>query len=121
MIATITRITCARPRTRRTGSDFAEIKFHAGFSVMPNTGQATTTRETAMSNFHLARVIFASAITSATISLAFTSPVYAQSAATGAAAQPGNGPTHRPSERADLKNLENHGYKPTATEPNYPD
>ncbi|MEA3092061.1 MAG: hypothetical protein QOJ04_3403, partial [Caballeronia sp.] len=51
-----------------------------------------------MSNFHLARVIFASAITSATIPLAFTSPVYAQSAATGAAAQPGNGPTTRASE-----------------------
>jgi hypothetical protein len=88
---------------------------------MPNAVQATTTRETAMSNFHLARVIFASAITSATISLAFTRPVYAQSAATGAAAQPGNGPTTRASEKADLKNLENHGYKPTATESNYPD
>jgi hypothetical protein len=73
-----------------------------------------------MSNFHLVRVIFASAITSATISLAFTNPVYAQSAATGAVAQPDNGPTTRASEKADLKNLENHGYKPTASESNYP-
>jgi hypothetical protein len=87
---------------------------------MPNAAQATTTRETTMSNFHFARVMFASAITSATISLAFTNLVYAQSAATGAAAQPGNGPTTRASDKADLKNLENHGYKPTASESNYP-
>ena len=69
-----------------------------------------------MSKFHLARVIVASA----TISLAFTSAVHAQSAATGSAAQPASGPTTRASEKADLNNLENHGYRPTATESNYP-
>jgi hypothetical protein len=73
-----------------------------------------------MSNFHFTRMMFASAIASATISLAFASSVHAQSAATGATAQPGNGPATRASEKADLKNLEYHGYKPTATEPNYP-
>jgi len=73
-----------------------------------------------MSNFHFSRVFLASTLTCAALSLAFTNPVYAQSAATGATAQPGNGPTTRASEKADLKNLENHGYSPTASESNYP-
>lgn len=72
-----------------------------------------------MSNFHFARAIVASTA----IFLAFTSPTHAQTAgtgSTGSVAQPGNGPTTRASEKADLKNLENHGYKPTATESSYP-
>jgi hypothetical protein len=69
-----------------------------------------------MSKFHSARAIVAST----TIFLAFTSLTHAQSAGTGSVAQPGNGPTTRASEKADLKNLENHGYRPAANESNYP-
>ena len=72
-----------------------------------------------MSKFHFARAIVASA----TIFLAFTSLTHAQTAgtgSTGSVAQPGNGPTTRASEKADLKNLENQGYRPTANESNYP-
>ncbi|OXC74232.1 DUF4148 domain-containing protein [Caballeronia sordidicola] len=69
-----------------------------------------------MSKFHFARLAFASA----TISIAFTSAAFAQTAATGATAQPGGAPATRASEKADLKNLESHGYRPAANESNYP-
>jgi hypothetical protein len=69
-----------------------------------------------MSKFHFARVFFVFA----TVSIAFTSTAYAQTAATGATAQPGGGSPTRGSEKADLKNLEAHGYRPVANESNYP-
>jgi len=72
-----------------------------------------------MSKFHFARVvrvIFASAI----ISAAFTIASFAQTAASGSTAQQGAGPTKRALEKADLKNLEAHGYRPVANESTYP-
>jgi len=44
----------------------------------------------------------------------------AQTAATESTAQPGGGSPTRASEKADLKNLEAHGYRPVANESNYP-
>ena len=72
-----------------------------------------------MSKFHFARVvrvIFAFAI----ISAAFTTASFAQTAASGSTVQPGAGPATRASEKADLKNLEAHGYRPAANESTYP-
>jgi hypothetical protein len=80
-----------------------------------------TAWEITTSKFHFARVVFASAITSVitsvAISITLTSAAHAQTAAT---AQPGSGPATRASGKADLKNLESHGYRPSATESNYP-
>jgi hypothetical protein len=49
-----------------------------------------------------------------TMAIAFAASAQAQTA------QPNNAPVTRASEKADLKNLEAHGYQPTANESNYP-
>ncbi|WP_158933654.1 DUF4148 domain-containing protein [Burkholderia sp. S171] len=69
-----------------------------------------------MSKFHFARVLFVFAA----LSIAFTSIGYAQTAGNGSTAQPSGTPPTRASEKADLKNLEAHGYRPSANESNYP-
>jgi hypothetical protein len=69
-----------------------------------------------MSKFHFSRVFFVFA----PVSIAFTNAAYAQTAAAGATVQPGGGSPTRGSEKADLKNLEAHGYRPVANESNYP-
>jgi len=66
--------------------------------------------EVSMSKFHLVRTVFVAA------TMAFTFAVSAQAQT----AQPNNSPPTRASEKADLKNLEAHGYRPTANDPNYP-
>lgn len=63
-----------------------------------------------MPTFHLARTSFVAA----TMALAVANFAYAQTA------QPNNSPPTRASEKADLKNLEAHGYQPSANDPNYP-
>ncbi|WP_438392509.1 DUF4148 domain-containing protein [Caballeronia sp. DA-9] len=63
-----------------------------------------------MSKFHSARTGFVVV----TMTIAFASSAQAQTA------QPNNSPPTRASEKADLKNLEAHGYKPAANESDYP-
>jgi hypothetical protein len=63
-----------------------------------------------MSKFHLVRASFVAM----TMTIAFAASAQAQTA------QPNNAPATRASEKADLKNLEAHGYQPTANDPNYP-
>jgi hypothetical protein len=61
-----------------------------------------------MSKFHFARTSFVA------MAMAFAASVQAQTA------QPNNSAPTRASEKADLKNLEAHGYQPTANDPSYP-
>jgi hypothetical protein len=66
--------------------------------------------EVTMSKFHLVRTSLAAV----TMTTALVASAQAQTA------QPNNAPVTRASEKADLKNLEAHGYQPTANDPNYP-
>lgn len=52
-----------------------------------------------------------------TLALVLSSAAFAQSTPVSPME---NGPTTRASEKADLKNLEAHGYRPQAQDPNYP-
>jgi hypothetical protein len=63
-----------------------------------------------MLKFHFVRM----SCVAMTMAIAFTASAQAQTA------QPNNAPVTRASEKADLKNLEAHGYQPTANDPNYP-
>jgi hypothetical protein len=63
-----------------------------------------------MSKLHLVRTGFVAM----TMAISFAASAQAQTA------QPNNSPPTRASEKADLKNLEAHGYQPTANDPNYP-
>jgi hypothetical protein len=66
--------------------------------------------EATMSKFHLVRTSFVAM----TLTIATVASAQAQTT------QPNNAPVTRASEKADLKNLEAHGYQPTANDPSYP-
>lgn len=63
-----------------------------------------------MSKFHRVRTGFVAV----TMAISFAGSAQAQTA------QPNDAPPTRASEKADLKNLEAHGYQPAANDPSYP-
>jgi hypothetical protein len=70
-----------------------------------------------MSKLHLKLPVMRVGLVAATLAFALMNSAQAQTADT---AQPNNSPPTRASEKADLKNLEAHGYRPAANESDYP-